>query len=286
MADDQRRRDLENFIRKLKYKDSDWTGGMIEPALPLGRQAMEARNIAEEALAHQVLKNTGVPIPSNTASVSKKEDFLNRILNERYPEFEGNPNLSFMDKPDKSLHGYYDSNFGSIKLNPETNKDITKALATSLHEAGHKYDHQQLGYDVPKELMKKHSSQLDIPGMYDAAKKVDLDPTEMYEIAAKGHHARIPNLRDADSFGLGALKSYLKNGNFKSVAGPVAGLGMAAAMMPDDASASDFIPGLDQATPAGSSMDDRMIQTEVKARQNYDASNARKDALKALAGKK
>lgn len=42
---------------------------------------------------------------------------------------------------------------------------------------------------------------------------------------------------------------------------------------------SDFIPGLDQAGSVGSAMDDKLIQTEVKARQNYEQSGAGKDAM-------
>lgn len=51
-------------------------------------KALFARNLAEDSLAHQVLKNTGVPIPGKGSSRSQAEDFYNRIVKERYPELE------------------------------------------------------------------------------------------------------------------------------------------------------------------------------------------------------
>lgn len=281
---DQRKRDLENFVRRIKYKDNPNTSGIISPETSLYKQALEARNIAEEALANEVLKNTGVPIPSKGASLSKKEDFLNRVLSETYPEFDGNPNLSFMDKPDGKNHGYYDSRFGSIKLNSETNQDISKALSTSLHEAGHKYDEQIRGFNPSKELLTGHPSQLDVAGMYEAAKKSDLDPTELYEIAAKGHHARIPDLRDADSFGLGALKSYLKSGKFKSVAGAVPVVGTAAAVGAAFASPDASAAVADAIVPGG--VESLGPSDEDAAIENPQTNpELRKAALKKLMGR-
>lgn len=50
-----------------------------------------------------------------------------------------------------------------------------------------------------------------------------------------------------------------------------------AAAADEQTDSADFIPVLDQATAAGSALDDKMIQTEVKARQNYDKSPAASD---------
>lgn len=71
----------------------------------------------------------------------------------------------------------------------------------------------------------------------------------------------------------------------KSALAPVAGGflgGLTGLMAADDQTDStDFIPVLDQATAAGSSMDDKELKTELKALQNYDQSPAKRDAEKA-----
>lgn len=242
-------------------------------------RANQAGQLAEQALAQQVLKNTGVPIPSDFSNNSKTEDFFSRILKERYPEFE--PNIQIKSDAEVSkiipdAAGIYSPISKKITINQDEllTNDPIRAVSTLLHEGGHQYDDQILNFNGTQSTMAKDL-------VKNAPKNrliTDIDPTEAYEIMAKGHHAEIPKLREG-SYGLGALKSMLKSGNFKSLAGPVAGLGLTAAMMPEDASAADFIPGLDQAENAGSAMDDREIQTEVKALQNYDNSQARRDAL-------
>lgn len=280
---DDRKKNLEAFIKSLKNGGDAKTRANWGDEMGFNQRLLQARDLSEEALAHEVLKNTGIPIPSNDASLLRKEDFYNRVLKERYPEFE--PDLEFNHEMKGSL-GTYDPNNGLIELHPKiAQQDIRKGLGTALHEAGHKYDDKVLNYNMPKNLITGGNSnhQLDLDKAFNRFMDSENlpDPSKLYEVAAKGHHAKIPNLREG-SFGLGALKSYLKNGNFKSVAGPAIGLGLTAAMMPEDVSASDFIPGLDQAGNAGSAMDDRELQTEVKARQNYDQSQARKDALMRL----
>lgn len=281
MSDD-RRRDIEHLIKMMKAQNNADTRGLIPEDLPLGRQAFQARNLTEEALAQEVFKNTGIPIPNEGASRLEREDFLSRLVRERYPEFK-DVDLR-LDENIKGVDGFYAPN--SKRIGIQDRGSLRHQAATAFHEAAHQYDDEVLNYNMPKRLRTGDNakSQLDIERMYDyAINAMDTpDPTNLYEKAAKGHHARIPDVRDANSFGLGALKSYLKSGNFKSLAGPVAGIGIGAAMMPDDASAADFIPGLDQAENAGSAMDDKMMQTEVKARQNYDQSQARKDALMRL----
>lgn len=88
----------------------------------------------------------------------------------------------------------------------------------------------------------------------------------------------LSKMRDTFSDNMGKLKSQKI---FRSILGPVAGLGITAAMMPDSASASDFIPGLDQAESLGDPLEDQLIMAEVKARQNYDKSPAHFDKLRA-----
>lgn len=290
---DDKRKKLEAFVQQLKggnplseefvktqlpeFNPNEPVGSKYRTEAAVNKRALQARNLAEDSLANEVMKNTGVPIPNNNASRLKREDFLKRIIEERYPEFklgDDDLNLSMMDDPSVP-DGIYNSDSGKIFV--KNKPDTIKNLSGALHEAGHKYDYEHLNFDGTDDVSKLGMKD-NLPGKRALA---DIDPTEAYEIMAKGHHAEIPDLREG-SFGLGALKSYLKSGNFKSVAGPVAGLGLTAALMPEDASASDFIPGLDQAENAGSSMDDKLMKTEVKALQNYSNSQARKDALMRL----
>ena len=250
MNRDLKKEALEKFAKQLSVGDYS-SGNLIMPDKALGTQALQARDIAEQALANEFLKNTGLPVPNRFTSVGKAEDFLNRSLQEAYPELE--PNLKLLsEKEDPFLKGNlgtYSPKKSSIILNRAkfAPSDIKDLLATALHESAHQYDDKILKYRLPKELAQE-KSQLDFKKAYDTAKELDrpIDPTEMYEIAAKGHHARIPKLRDADSFGLGALKSYLKSGTFKAI--PIIGTaaaGAAALSSPDaSAAAADLaIPG-------------------------------------------
>lgn len=271
---DDRRKLLEAYSKQLSEGNP-----LAEEFVNMGRspmsQSVQARDLAEDALANEVLKNTGVPIPGKGASQLKQEDFLNRILQERYPEIS--PDVSLKNLGDNL--GQYGQ--GKIDINKNLSSDPLKSVSTALHEAGHQYDDKILKFNGTDDIAKKQLIQ-NVP---EGRILKDLDPMQMAEIINKGHHAKIPGLRDADSFGLGALKSMLKTGTFKGLAPIGISAGITAAMLPDDASAADFIPGLDTSSDAGSAMDDKMMQTEVSARKNYDNSQARKDALKKISGK-
>lgn len=258
---DERRKALEAFSKQLS-EGLPFAEGFIGGDADIQNNSLLARNLSEDALAHQALKNTGLSVPNNNASVRKKEDFLNKLAAERYPEIK-DPNIRL------GVEDSYTPSSGGILVRDRG--DIIKETGKTFHETAHKYDNDVLGFE---------GKELDLKTLRDAKKSgMDLkgmDPAEVYEMYAKNHHAKIPDLREG-TFGLGALKSMLKTGNFKSLAGPVAGLGLGAALMPDDASASDFIPILDQAESAGSAMDDKMMMNEVKSRQNYEKSPAFQD---------
>lgn len=251
MARDLKKEALESFAKKLSSGDYS-SGDLILPNIALGNQAIAARNISEQTLANEFLKNTGLLVPDKFQSTSKAEDFLNRALKEAYPELT--PDVKLMSEKNipslsKNL-GMYSPSKSSIVLNTDkfSPKDIRDLLATTFHEGAHQYDDKVLDYKMPKELSQE-KSQLNFKKAYDVAKELDrpIDPTEMYDIAAKGHHARIPKLRDADSFGIGALKSYLKSGTFKAL--PIIGTaaaGAAALSSPDVSAAA-----LDMAIPGG-----------------------------------
>lgn len=239
---DDRKKALELFAKQLS-EGLPFAEDFITQSKDIEDNALMARNLSEDALAHQVLKNTGIPVPSNKAPVGKKEDFLNRIMKERYPELS----------PDVRL-GAEDS-YQSGKILVRDNDDITQTVGKLMHESGHQYDDK---------VLNKLGQNLDLKTLRDAKKsRMDLrsaDPAQVYELYSKGHHAQIPNLREG-SYGLGALKSMLKTGTFKAL--PVIGTAAtaAAALSSPDASAAvaDFaIPGgLEQLGPSN---DDAIIE--------------------------
>lgn len=232
---EDRKKALELFAKQLS-EGLPFAEDFIQGDADIENNALLARNLSEDALAQQVLKNTDIPIPDKTANIHKKEDFLNRMAVERYPEIK-DPNIRI------GAEDSYTPRTGGILV--RDTGDITKTLGKTFHEGAHKYDNEILGYK---------GQELDLKTLRDAKKSgFDLknaDPAQVYEMYAKGHHARIPDVRDADSFGLGALKSYMKSGKFKQIAGAVPYVGTAltgaAALASPDASAAvgdALVPG-------------------------------------------
>lgn len=263
---EDRKKTLELFAKQLS-EGLPFAEDFISGTNDIENNALMARNLSEDALAQQVLKNTGIPIPGKGASPAKTEDFLNRIVAERYPEFK-DPNVRLGNED-----SYYKK---QITIDPKKNS-ITETVGKALHEAGHKYDDEvlnKMGQNLDlADLRKAKASGLDLKNM---------DPAQVYELYAKNHHAQIPDLREG-TFGLGALKSMMKTGNFKQLAGPVAGLGLGAvgALASGDASAA--IPVLDQAENAGESPEEEaQMLAEHNARVNYDNSPARQARLEVL----
>lgn len=234
--------------------------------------ALRARNLAEEALAQKVLDNTGISIPDKTTLISKKEDFLNQLLKERYPEIK-NP-IEFRDM--NGSVGEYDSGKIFLNKNLAKDRDIVKLTSDMLHEGGHGYDDikklekPSSVEDFNKELRRLRAEGFDLK---------NADPAQVYELMAQKHHAKIPNLREG-TYGLGALKSYLKSGTFKAL--PIVGTaaaGAAALSSPDVSAAA-----LDMAIPGGveslgPSVEDAIIENPQAN------SELRKAALQKLIGR-
>lgn len=205
--------------------------------------ALRARNLSEEALAQKVLQDTGIPIPDKTAPISRKEDFLNRILQERYPEIKKPIKLESMD----GAAGLFKD--GNIILNKDTLsiKSPEKLTSDVLHEGAHAYDKikkitpEISQDDFNKELRKLKASGFDLK---------NADPAQVYELIAQKHHAQIPNLREG-TFGLGALKSYLKSGTFKALPIIGTGLGAGLALLSGEANAASALPILGEAGDLG-----------------------------------
>lgn len=270
--DNTRKQALERFAKDVEKGiplAEDYVGKTDNPLI----DALRARNLSEETLAQKVLQNTGIPIPDKTSSMSKKEDFLNRILQERYPEFE--PGVKF-EQMDDAVGKYKD---GKILLNKDLAKTrgIEKLTSDVLHEGAHKYDEAEnivplvSSDDFNKELRKLKASGFDLK---------NADPAQVYEMMAKQHHAKIPNLREG-TFGLGALKSYLKSGTFKGI--PLVGtaLGAGLAALSGEANAASALPVLGEASDVG----------PEKGSEDWDIENpqknpaARKAALQKLLSK-
>lgn len=206
-----RRKALEDYAKDVELgipQAEDYVGKSGDVL----NDALRARNLAEEALAQKVLDNTGIPIPDKTSPISRKEDFLNRILQERYPEIKNPIELKSMSGNAGEYLG------GKVSLNKDLikDRDIIKLTSDVLHEGGHGYDDAKklvtpdMVDDFNKELRRLRAEGYDLKNM---------DPSEVYEAMAGKHHAKIPKLREG-TYGLGALKSYLKSGTFKGI-GPV-----------------------------------------------------------------
>jgi hypothetical protein len=215
-----RKKTLESYINDMKDYGSTDSGLLIPKRKDIRNSAFEARDLAEEALAHEVLKNTGVSIPAKGSSKSQVENFLQDVSKEYYPEL-GDVDLEIGENMSDN-EGTYNRKTGKIQLDKEmVRKDPRKAVAGLLHENAHKYDDKILNYS---------SKEIDDAAFRKVRDKIkgQVDPTDVYETVARsvGHHAEIPELREG-SFGAGALKSMLKSGRFKSLApllGGAAGL--------------------------------------------------------------
>jgi hypothetical protein len=273
---------LKKFLERAKRGDFSSADLISDEQGPF-HQALTGRNLTESALASEVMKNTGIPTPSRYMSRLKQEDTLNRFLAEQYPEMKDH-DVRVMDLDEHKARGLYGTNEKTgKKLIAVHKKLITKPeelLGTLFHEGGHKYDDDIIGNVPNNEILKSETGQKAIEA---ARQGKRIDPVQLYEdVTSAGHHAFIPDKRPG-SFGLGALKSLLKSGNFKSLAPPIIG-GLATAAMTGDATAA--IPGLGDADNVGSSTDDRIMKGEDKSRKdlaNIEKSDVPKEVkLKAL----
>lgn len=237
-----RKKALEDFAKDVE-RGIPLAEDYIEKSDNIYNNALRARNLAEEALAQKVLDNTGIPIPDTKAPMSKKEDFLNRIIQERYPEIK-NP-IEFRDM--NGSVGEYEGGKIFLNKNLAKDRDLVKLTSDVLHEGGHSYDDLKKLTDpnkiedFNKELRKLKASGFDLK---------NADPAQIYELMAQKHHAQIPKLREG-TYGLGALKSLAKSGTFKAlpIIGPAIGAGIAA--MSGEANAASALPILGEADSLG-----------------------------------
>lgn len=253
---------LEKYIKQMKEGIPFAEEFIDVDPNDIRNNSLLARNLTEDALAHEVLKNTGVPIPDKRASRLKKEDFLNRIANEVYPDFS-NPNIRLGD----------DSSYYKGKTTVNSQNDLLRNVSDSLHEMGHKYDTEKL--KVPTDEI------LDEKSVRKMAKTMNLrdkDPLEVYELISKNHHATIPDIRE-ESYGLSNLKNALKGKPIRSLVGPMLGVGLGLATGSDAMAA---VPILGDSEDVGNADDDFEMIGEAQGNNNYKDSKARQDRLNAL----
>jgi hypothetical protein len=219
-----RKQALENFAKDVEM-GLPFAGDYIDKTSDVESNALRARNLAEDSLAQQVLKNTGVSIPDDKASLRDKEAFLSKMLEQSHPEVKAGvrvlPQEKILELSPDNPSGWYTSKAGILEKKPQIiinenqfKNGPTRAVATLFHEGGH-------GYDDFKKL--PNTKELDLATLRKLKESgVDInnmDPAQLYELYGAEHHAKIPKLREG-TFGMGALKSYLKSGDFRGVTGP------------------------------------------------------------------
>lgn len=220
----ERKDQIKEFLKRAKA-EGDLSGkGIITPSNDIRNSLFKGRDLAEEALAYEVLKNTGVPIPGKGASRSQIENFLQDIAKERYPEL-GDLDLDLVKglSADKGAYALYNTGTDKMLMDRDrVAKSPIKAVADLLHDNAHRYDNKILKDNSGREI--------DDAAFRAARGEIKSAPNlvEAYDAVAKKakHHVEIPSLREG-SFSLGALKSFLKSGTFKGAA-PILAKGAAA----------------------------------------------------------
>lgn len=259
------RKKYEEILKRISQGDYN-----LDDLIPetYKSKAIGARDLQEDTLGHALLRNSDISVPNiKNANKSQMEKFIKEHLNEIYPELD-NVGIGFL-RGEGNL-GEFDPSTNRIGVNLDKLDTPEKLLGTTMHEAGHAYD-ELVGLGDTEDLKKLKKS--------DLGKAAD----ELYEIRGAGHHAKIPKLRDQGSYGRNALSKFVKGMPFKSVVSPLVGA-TAGLALSEDVNASDMIPLLDQAESVGSVSDDIEMIGEREGHLGYKNSQARKDALRKLAG--
>lgn len=250
---------LDKYIKEVRG-GIPFADPFIEKSSDIFDNALLARNLTEDALAREVLKNTGVPIPGKGASRLEIEDFLNQIAKEQYPDLE--PNIEVGGDSDYYQNKKIKVSDYNTKISPE------KAVGTTLHEMGHQLDAEKFK-DAGKELKLKSLRDAKQSGI-DLKNK---DSLQVYdEIVGKDHHLNLPER--PKSYGFSNLLNAIKGKPLRALA-PVA-LGIASG----GASAAAELAGTEEV--GESAEEEGMMLAEADARQNYKSSPAKMARLQAL----
>lgn len=270
---------LDELAKRLSVGDDDLSD-LISKDASMSQKLTQARNMSEEALARQILKNTGVPIPGPGKTRGQVEDYLQRMLAETHPEVKSP--VRIIDNPTvqgELVSGYYSPVSKEIVVGSQVVKrSPTEALATVLHEGAHDYDSNQRGFTGVNRF--KSEDVKDI-----LKYRPDENPFALYEAGAKTHHANIPGLREG-TFGFGGLKSYLKNGVFRAM-GPISAASQVTPAIADlkegnpNTAAARMVSGL---APMGSEklQDDLMQKAQLEDKSPYLLDPTYQRTLKAI----
>lgn len=245
--------------------------------------AQRTRNLYEDTLGSEYLRQTGVSVPDlKRASPKQMEKFYNDILAENYPELSGKVGVEY--RPIEGAMGEFDPNTKTVRINPEYVTDMNRGTGTALHEFGHAYDRSEVdGFkSIPEESNKASKLKaMKEQGITRGSQLEKLPASEIYQHRSRGHHAILKKLRDAGGFGLGALKGLTSNGTFKSVvpfAGTIAALasGNVEAAIPiigdsEPLGAQKGTEGYDIENPTGSK--EEYYEKRKKLLQNYPMSS-------------
>jgi hypothetical protein len=252
-----RRQALDKFAKDVKDYDLTDSGLYLPKQKNIANAALSARDLAEDALGNELLKTTGVSIPGKGATKSQIENFLQDIVKEQYSDL---PEGKLEIKKLGNYEGLYEPTKDLISLDEEmVRKNPAKAVGTLMHEQGHRVDPKGIKHNpIDNKAFRDIKSAID----------VNVDPTEIYEKASIGHHAKIPGIREG-SYGLSNLKNILKGKAIRSLV-PLAGT--AAAISSGDVAAA--IPGLDLAESLGdasrknSESDEQAISASKQMRES------------------
>lgn len=270
---DQKYKDLLELLKVTDEDIPDLTGLVSDKGTPLDI-SRRVRNLSENALGDLYLKNTGVSVPNiKNASRGEMESFLNKLREEAYPNLK-DTTVELVDEL-RDEYGYFDPNTNKVTLARDNKPE--RLTGTLFHELGHAddglYDSvEDSVFDVNKK------SKLREKGVKSGSQLSRMNPYEVNEIIQSGHHASVPERKG--SYGMSNLKNLMKGKNLRSIAVPIAGLGIGAATALASGDVSAAIPLLGDSEPLGpkkGSIDD-MIENPPRNM----TSEERKKALEML----
>jgi hypothetical protein len=220
---------IQKLLKRLRDGDIEVDDLINKEGASYDQVSKRARNLYEDTLGSEYLRQTGVSVPDlKRANPKQMEKFYNDILAENYPELSGKVGVEY--RPLKDSMGEYDPNKKVVRINPEYVTDMNRGTGTALHEFGHAYDDLEVGdFDpIPEESNKASKLKaMKEQGITRGSQLQKLPASDIYQHRNRGHHAILKKLRDAGGFGLGALKGLTNSGTFKSAvpfAGTIAAL--------------------------------------------------------------
>jgi hypothetical protein len=221
--------EYQKLIERIKDNDPELMEDLVPKSSNYVETARNARDLAENTLGSEYLKQTGVSVPNiKTATRSQLESFANKLKEEAYPELK-NTNIDIQDYLKGGNVGEFAPSKNQVSLSKHYLPDAESIAGKTFHELGHAYDETKglTGSVADDALSMGKKGLIKSLGLKSGSDLTKLDPSVISEVMQLGHHAKIPGLRSS-SFGLSALKNLLSAKNFKSL--PLAGPAIAGAL--------------------------------------------------------